>query len=83
VAIVTSNVLMITAIKPKGAISRIMSVILPLTIDTEALRTRAVRDEIYIANSVKFSYFRIAIQVMFKPNLEVDTTGILQYSQLA
>ncbi|RUT03737.1 hypothetical protein DSM107010_59770 [Chroococcidiopsis cubana SAG 39.79] len=48
VATVTSNVLTITAIIPSGAISKIISVIVPLTIDTEIFLIRAARDEIYI-----------------------------------
>jgi hypothetical protein len=47
-ATVTNKVLIITAAKPKGAISKITRVTLPLTVETAAFLKVAERGEIYI-----------------------------------
>ena len=48
VAMVTKIVLIITAASPKGAISKIISVIVPLRNATAKFRTKAARLEIYM-----------------------------------
>jgi hypothetical protein len=48
VLIVTKKVFIITAAKPKGAISNITRVMLPVPMETKVLRVNAVREEIYI-----------------------------------
>jgi ribonuclease D len=58
---------MTTAIIPNGAISKIISVTVPLTIDTEMFRTRAVRDVIYII-SLLIQYNLLYIRAKFSEN---------------